>query len=282
RKDEYIGDCSDLDEIIVFREDGQFVVTKIQDKVFVGKGIIHVAVFRKGDERTVYNMIYRDGKTGVSYVKRFCILGVTRDKEYDLTGGAKGSKVLYFTANPNGEAEVINIQLRPHSKLRKLQFDLDYAEVAIKGRGSKGNIVSKYPIKKISLKTKGVSTLAGRKIWFDETLNRLNVDGRGIYLGEFDGDDKIFVLLKDGSYELRSLDLSTHFDNHMVRIEKYNPDKVYTLIHQDGKSGFYFVKRFLLENTAIGKRTTLINEEPGSKMILVTNVSNPLVKIDIT
>jgi len=282
KKDEYVGDCSDLDEIIVFREDGQFVVTKIQDKVFVGKGIIHVGVFRKGDERTVYNMVYRDGKTGVSYVKRFSILGVTRDKEYDLSGGAKGSKVLYFTANPNGEAEIINIQLRPHSKLRKLQFDLDFAEIAIKGRGSKGNIVTKYPIKKITLKAKGVSTLSGRKIWFDENLHRLNVDERGVYLGEFDGDDKIFVLLKDGSYELKPFDLSTHFDNQIVRIEKYNPDKVYTLIHRDGKTGFYYVKRFLLENTAIGKRTTLINEEPGSKMILTTNASKPIVKIDIT
>jgi len=250
--------------------------------VFVGKGIIHVGVFRKGDERTVYNMVYRDGKTGVSYVKRFSILGVTRDKEYDLSGGAKGSKVLYFTANPNGEAEIINIQLRPHSKLRKLQFDLDFAEIAIKGRGSKGNIVTKYPIKKITLKAKGVSTLSGRKIWFDENLHRLNVDERGVYLGEFDGDDKIFVLLKDGSYELKPFDLSTHFDNQIVRIEKYNPDKVYTLIHRDGKTGFYYVKRFLLENTAIGKRTTLINEEPGSKMILTTNASKPIVKIDIT
>lgn len=282
RKDEYIGDCSDLDEIIVFREDGQFVVTKIQDKIFVGKGIIHVAVFRKGDDRTVYNLIYRDGKTGVSYVKRFSVLGVTRDKEYDLTGGAKGSKVLYFTANPNGEAEVINIQLRPHSKLRKLQFDLDFAEVVIKGRGAKGNIVTKYPIKKISLKAKGVSTLSGRKIWFDETLSRLNVDGRGLYLGEFDGDDKILILLKDGSYELRSFDLSTHFDNDLSRIEKYDPEKVYTLVHRDGKSGIFFVKRFLIEPSAIGRRTSLINEEPGSKMILITAASKPVVKIDIT
>ncbi|HUH17726.1 DNA gyrase/topoisomerase IV subunit A [Albibacterium sp.] len=282
RKDEYIGDCSDLDEIIVFREDGQFVVTKIQDKTFVGKGIIHVAVFRKGDDRTVYNMIYRDGKTGVSYVKRFSILGVTRDKEYDLTGGAKGSKVLYFTANPNGEAELINIQLRPHSKLRKLQFDLDFAEIVIKGRGAKGNIVTKYPIKKISLKAKGVSTLSGRKIWFDEILSRLNVDGRGLYLGEFDGDDKILIILKDGSYELRSFDLSTHFDNDLYRIEKYNPEKVYTLVHRDGKSGVFFVKRFLIESTAIGRRTSLINEEPGSKMILATAATKPLVKVDIT
>jgi topoisomerase-4 subunit A len=189
---------------------------------------------------------------------------------------------LYFTANPNGEAEVINIQLRPHSKLRKLQFDLDFAEIVIKGRGSKGNIVTKYPIKKISLKTKGVSTLSGRKIWFDETLSRLNVDGRGLYLGEFDGDDKILILLKDGSYELRSFDLSTHFDNDLSRIEKYDPEKVYTLVHRDGKSGVYFVKRFLIESTAIGRRTSLINEEPGSKMILITAGPKPIVKVDIT
>ncbi len=282
KKDEYIGDCSDLDEIIVFREDGQFIVTKIQQKVFVGKGIIHVAVFRKGDDRTVYNLVYRDGQTGVSYVKRFSILGVTRDKEYDLTSGSKGSKVVYFTANPNGEAEVINLQLRPHSKLRKTQIDLDFAEIAIKGRGSKGNIVTKYPIKKITLKAKGVSTLSGRKIWYDEILGRLNVDERGKYLGEFDGDDKIFVLMQDGSYELRPFDLTTHFDAHISRIEKYNPDRVYTLIHQDGKSHYYYVKRFLIENTALGKRTTLINEEPGSKMILATNALQPKVKIEIT
>src|SRR5690554_1532459 len=282
KKDEYIGDCSDLDEIIVFREDGQFIVTKIQQKVFVGKGIIHVAVFRKGDDRTVYKLVYRDGQTGVSYVKRFSILGVTRDKEYDLTSGSKGSKVVYFTANPNGEAEVINLQLRPHSKLRKTQIDLDFAEIAIKGRGSKGNIVTKYPIKKITLKAKGVSTLSGRKIWYDEILGRLNVDERGKYLGEFDGDDKIFVLMQDGSYELRPFDLTTHFDAHISRIEKYNPDRVYTLIHQDGKSQYYYVKRFLVENTALGKRTSLINEEPGSKMILATNALHPRVKIDIT
>src|SRR5690606_38413097 len=189
RKDEYVGDCSDLDDIIVFRSDGKFLVTKVQDKVFVGKDVIHVAVFKKGDDRTVYNLIYRDGKTGTSYVKRFSVLGVTRDKEYDLTKGEKGSRVQYFTANPNGEAEVVGIQLKPQSKLRKLQFDIDFADVAIKGRSSQGNIVTKYPIKKITLKSKGVSTLAGRKVWFDDVLKRLNADGRGQYLGEFDGDD---------------------------------------------------------------------------------------------
>jgi len=281
RKDELVGECSDLDEIIVFREDGKFLVTKVQDKVFVGKDILHVAVFRKGDDRTVYNMIYRDGKTGVSYIKRFAVLGVTRDKEYELTAGNKGSKVWYFTANPNGEAELVHIQLKPHSKLRKTQFDLDFTDIAIKGRGSKGNIVSKYPLKKITLKAKGVSTLTGRKIWYDEILNRLNVDERGKYLGEFDGEDKIVIFHADGSYELSSFELNNHFDTQLLRIEKYDPEKIYTLVHQDGASSHYYVKRFTLENIAIGKRALLINETPGSKMILISAAANPLVRVDI-
>ncbi len=281
RKDEYVGDCSDIDDIISFRSDGKCIITKIQDKVFVGKDIIHVAVFKRNDERTVYNMIYRDGKTGVSYVKRFSILGVTRDKEYDLTKGTKGSTTLYFTANPNGEAEIINIQLKPHSKLRKLQLDLDFAEIAIKGRGSQGNIVTKYPIKKIVLKAKGVSTLAGRKIWYDNVLKRLNVDGRGQFLGEFDGDDKIMTLMADGTYELTSFDLSNHFDDKMIRIEKYNPEHVFNVVHRDGKSGVYYIKRFTFEDTPIGKRTSIINDEPGSKLILATRAAVPLVSLDI-
>ena len=281
RKDEYIGDCSDLDDVIVFRADGKCLVTKVQEKVFVGKDIIHVAVFKKGDDRTVYNMIYRDGKSGVSYIKRFSVLGVTRDKEYDLTKGEKGSKVLYFTANPNGEAEIVSIQLKPHSKLRKLQFDLDFAEVAIKGRSSQGNIVTKYPIKKIVQKTKGVSTLAGRKIWFDDVLNRLNADGRGRYLGEFDGEDKILAIMADGTYELCSFDLSNHFDDKLLRLEKYDPDRIYSVVHRDGKSGLYYVKRFTFEDAAIGKRIPIINEEPGSKLVLITHASAPIVRVDV-
>jgi topoisomerase-4 subunit A len=282
RRDEFVCDCSDLDEIIVFREDGKFLVTKVQDKVFVGKDILHVAVFRKADERTIYNMIYRDGKTGTSYVKRFAVLGVTRDREYDLTKGSKGSRVWYFTVNPNGEAEVVTIQLKAHSKLRKLQFDLDFADIAIKGRGSQGNIVSKYPLRKITLKSKGISTLSGRKIWFDEILCRLNVDERGKYLGEFDGDDKILLVHEDGSYELSSFELTNHFDNNLVRIEKFNPKRIYSMIHQDGKSKNYFIKRFLFEDIAFGRRVSLINEAPESKMILISAASNPLIKIDIT
>lgn len=281
RKDEYVGDCSDIDDIIVFRTDGKCIVTKVQDKVFVGKDIIHVAVFKKGDERTVYNLVYRDGASGTSYVKRFSVLGVTRDKEYDLTKGSKGSKALYFTANPNGEAEVINIQLKPHSKLRKLAFDLDLAEIAIKGRSSQGNTVTKYPIKKIVLKSKGISTLAGRKIWFDDTLHRLNADSRGKYLGEFDGDDKILLVHQDGTYSLSSFELSNHFDHNLPRIEKFNPQQVYTAVHQDGKSGTYYVKRFVFEDIVIGKRVSIINDEPGSKLIVLTRAVTPLVSLKL-
>lgn len=280
KKDEFVGDCSDIDEIIVFREDGKFTVTKVAEKNFVGKGIIHAQVFKKNDERTVYNMIYKDGPSGTAYVKRFSVLGVTRDKEYDLTKGGKGSKCLYFTANPNGEAEIVSIQLKPHSKLRKLQMDVDFAEIAIKGRGSQGNIVTKYPVKKITLKAKGVSTLAGRKIWFDDILKRLNVDARGKYLGEFDGEDKILTVNKNGIYELTSFDLTNHFDDNLTLMEKYDAEKVYSVIHFEGKSKNYYVKRFLFENTAIGKKSSIISEENGSKLILISGAAQPIVRVD--
>ncbi|MBU0695614.1 MAG: DNA gyrase/topoisomerase IV subunit A [Bacteroidetes bacterium] len=280
KKDEYVFDCSDLDDVIVFREDGVCLVTKVQDKTFVGKGILHVGVFKKNDERTIYNMVYKDGKTGTAYIKRFASGGVTRDKEYDLTKGSKGSKVLYFTANPNGEAEVINVALKPMSKLRKLTFDHDFAETAIKGRGSQGNILTKYAIKKITLKSKGVSTLAGRKIWYDPIVKRLNENGHGRYLGEFQAEDKILCVFNDGSYELSSFDLTNHFDDKMLRIEKLNPERVYACIHFDGKSKNYYIKRFTFEDLAIGKRTGFISEEPSSKMILLSNADHPIVKIE--
>jgi topoisomerase-4 subunit A len=280
RKDEYVFDCSDLDDIIVFREDGICLVTKVQDKTFVGKGILHVGVFKKNDDRTIYNMIYKDGKTGTSYIKRFAVGGVTRDKEYDLTKGTKGSKVLYFTANPNGEAEVVNVALKPMSKLRKLSFDLDFAETAIKGRASQGNIATKYAVKKITLKSKGVSTLAGRRIWFDDVVKRLNENGHGRFLGEFQAEDKILCVFADGSYELSSFDLTNHFDDKMVRMEKFNPESIYSVIHQDGKSKVYYIKRFKFEDIAIGKRIGFINEESGSKMIIITKAQHPIVKIE--
>jgi topoisomerase-4 subunit A len=280
KKDEFVCDCSDIDEIIVFREDGRCVVTKVQDKVFVGKEIIHVAVFKKNDERTVYNMIYKDGQSGVSFIKRFSVVGVTRDKEYDLTKGTKGTRVLYFTANPNGEAEIVNVQLKPHSKLKKLQFDEDFAALAIKGRNSIGNIITKYPVKKITLKSKGISTLSGRKIWYDDILKRLNADGRGKYLGEFDGDDRILTVLSTGIYELTSFDLNNHFDDKMIVIEKYNPAKVYSVVHIDGKSKNHMVKRFMFDNTATGKQTSIISDENGSKLVLITGLAQPVVKVE--
>lgn len=281
KKDEFVCDCSDLDEIIIFRGTGVFSVIKIQDKVFVGKDIIHVAVFKKGDDRTVYNMIYKDGESGVSYIKRFNVMGVTRDKDYDLTKGTKGSKLLYFTANPNGEAEVVNVALKPHSKLKKLSLDVDFAEISIKGRSSMGNIVTKFPVKKVLFKSKGVSTLAGRKIWFDDILKRLNVDERGLYLGEFDGADKIITLSPQGIYELSSFDLTNHFEDKMLLIEKYNPEKIYTVIHQDGKSKNYYVKRFTFDDIAIGKSASIISDEPGSKLLIISGAKQVCVSVDI-
>lgn len=281
RKDEFVADCSDIDEIIVFREDGKCIITKVADKTFVGKGILHAQVFKKGDERTIYNMVYKDGSSGISYIKRFAVVGVTRDKEYDLTKGSKGSKVLYFTANPNGEAEIITVQLKPHTKLKKLQFDMDYAEIAIKGRGSQGNIVSKYPIKKILLKSKGVSTLSGLKIWYDELLRRLNVDGRGKYLGEFDGEDKILQVHKDGWYELSTFELSNHFDADLVLIQKFDPEKPFAVVHYEGKAKNYFVKRFVFEPIAVGKKVSLISEENGSRFLYLTSNPAAVLTVDV-
>ncbi len=281
KKDEFVADCSDIDEIIVFREDGKFSVTKVAEKTFVGKGIIHAGVFKKGDERTIYNMIYRDGASGTNYIKRFAVVGVTRDKEYDLTKGSKGSKVLYFTANPNGEAEIITVNLKPHSKLKKLQFDLDFAETNIKGRASQGNILAKYPVKKIVLKSKGVSTLSGLKIWYDELLKRLNVDGRGKYLGEFDGDDKILQVNEGGWYELTTYELSNHFDPGIVLMQKYDPEQVYGVVHYDGKAKNYYVKRFTFEMQPVGKEVNIISDEPGSRLVFITGRPDAQVRVEV-
>ncbi len=281
KKDEYIGDCSDIDEIIVFREDGKFLVTKVADKSFVGKNIIHAQVFKKGDDRTVYNLIYKDGASGISYIKRFSVLGVTRDKEYDLTKGSKGTKVLYFTANPNGEAEVVTVQLKAHSKLKKLNIDLDFANIAIKGRSSMGNIVVKFPIKKIVLKTKGVSTLSGIKIWYDEVLKRLNVDNRGKYLGEFDGDDKILQVYQNGTYELSSFELNNHFDEGIVLMRKFDPEQVFGAVHYDAKAKNYFVKRFVFEAQPLGKLSSFISDEPGSKLVLISGRPDAQLQVEV-
>jgi topoisomerase-4 subunit A len=277
RKDEFISDCSDIDDIIVIRKDGTLVVTRVAPKVFVGKDILYAAVFKRGDKRTIYNMIYVDGKTKVTYMKRFSVTSITRDKEYELASENKGSKVLYLTVNPNGEAEVVTIHLRALQKLRKLRFDIDFAELAIKGRMAKGNIVSKFPVKKIELREKGISTLAARKIWFDDTVQRLNGEGRGTLLGAFKGEDKILSVYQNGDYRLSTFDLSTHFEEDMVLIEKWKPDQPLAAVYWDAAKKRYYVKRFLLDD--IEKKDSFISNSKGSYLELITTARQPVIEI---
>ena len=244
RRDEFIQECSDIDDVIVFTEDGQMMVTRIDKKKFVAKNIIHASVFKRKDKRTVYNVIYRDGKKGTSYIKRFFVTGVTRDKMYDLTRGTKDSKILYFTSNPNGEAEIVNVILRQTGSIKKLKWELDFADLVIKGRASKGNIVSKYSINKIEFKEQGLSTLKPRKIWFDETVQRLNVDSRGELLGEFKSDDKLLIILQNGVLKTVKPDVNMHFPEHMVSLEKWIPEKPISAIYFNGTKDRYFIKRF--------------------------------------
>jgi topoisomerase-4 subunit A len=279
KKDEYVCDCSDIDDIIVFCANGKFKVIKVAEKTFVGKDIIHAAVFKKNDDRTVYHLMYRDGASGKSFVKRFAITGITRDKEYDLSQGSKGTEVLYFTANPNGESEIVTVNLKPMSKLRKLAFDLDFAEIAIKGRASQGNIITKFPVKKVILKSKGVSTLGGREVWFDDAIHRLNTDGRGRFLGTFQGDDKILVVYVDGSYELTNFDISNHYDEKYFLLEKYDADRVIAAIHMDGESKASYVKRFQIESVTINKKFSFIMESTGSKCWFASTKVEPIVKV---
>ncbi len=277
KKDEFVAECSDIDDLIVFLRDGSMQITKVSDKTFVGKDIIHVAVFDKSDKRTIYNMIYRDGKSGPAYIKRFNVSGVTRDKVYDLTNESKGSQVLYFSANPNGEAEVITILLRQIGSIKKLKWDVDFAEMAIKGRGSKGNLVSKYPIKKIELKEKGISTLKPRKVWFDDTVQKLNVDGRGELLGEFRPNDKLLVISQSGKLKVIVPELTTHFDEDMVVLEKWIPSKPISAIYYDGEKERYYVKRFLVENET--KEESFITEHPNSQLEIVATDYRPVAEL---
>lgn len=281
KNDEYICDCSDIDDIIVFRKDGKMQVSKVADKLFAGKDIIHVDVFRKNDERRIYNMIYIDGKTKTSYAKRFAVMGITRDKEYDLTTGSAGSKVLYFTANPNSEAEIVEITLSPMSHARKLVFDFDFAELAIKGRQVLGNIVSKYLIKSIKLKHKGASTLGGRKIWYDEVIGRLNVDERGRYLGEFDTHDQILVLYKDGNYELTNFDLSNHYEvSQLLHIGKFRAKRPVSLIYYHDKEKAYMIKRFFIETLTQNKKFLCIPEGDKNRVVMATDQQTPVVVLE--
>ena len=277
KKDEFICDCSDIDDIIVIRKDGVYLITKVAEKVFVGNDILYAQVFLKNDERTIYNIVYQDGKDGPLFIKRCAVTGLTRDKEYNLTRGTPGSKIIYFSANPNGEGEVIKVHHKPKARLKKLVFEFDFGQLAIKGKSSMGNILTKNAVQKISLKEKGLSTLGGRKIWFDDAVFRLNVDGRGLYLGEFSADDKILVITKIGFFRITGFDLSNHFEDNILIIEKYRPGIVYSAIYWDAEQKFYYVKRFTIEESE--KPLCFINEDPESKLISLTEVEYPRFEI---
>ena len=280
KKSEYLCDCSDIDEIIVFRENGTFLVTKVSDKQFVGKNIIYADVFFRSDDRTIYNLVYENGKNGVAYAKRFAVGGITRDREYDLTQGKDGSKILYFTANKNGEAETIKITLKPKPKLKKTLFEFDFSTLAIKGRSSIGNTVSKNPVKNIVLGQKGISTLGALEVWFDKSVKRLNTESRGFKLGDFHADDKIIAYYQDGYYKITDLDISTHFDDGLLWVEKFNPNKPVTIVYLDGIKKKYFVKRTLPELSV--KRIDLIEKEQKQTLKLLSINYLPQIEIVYT
>ena len=277
RRHEYVCDCSDIDDIIVFTENCSMMVTKVDSKVFIGKNIVHAAVFKKKDLRTIYNMVYKDGDKGINFIKRFAVSGVTRDKLYKLSSSKKDSYVKYFSANPNGEAEKITINLRSNSKLKKLKWDVDFSEVIIKGRASRGNIITKNTIKNIELKEKGVSTLKPRKIWFDDTVQRLNVDGRGDLLGEFRGEDKILVVSQTGILKIISPELTTHFNEDMIILEKWIPKKPLSVVYFDSKKEKYFAKRFIVENE--NREEVFISNSKGSFLELISTDWRPVIEV---
>ena len=269
KKDEFLFNCSNIDDIIIFHKDGKYKIVKVADKIYVGKDIMHIDIFRKNDHRTIYNAIYRDGKGGIYYMKRFAVTGIARDKEYDLTQGKPGSRVTYFTANPNGEAEVIRVALKPALHLKKLEVIKDLSELAIKSRSARGNVLTKYDVKSITLKQKGHSTLGGRKVWFDPDVLRLNYDGQGMYLGEFVEDDRILVITTTGDYYTTSFDLTAHFDQNIWRIEKFDRDKVWSLAMWNADLGYYYGKRFQLDAQA--KSQNMLGENADSKMTILTD-----------
>ena len=276
KKDEYLCDCSDIDDVIVFTKKGEMQVVRVDSKVFVGKDIIHAAIFKRNDVRTIYNMIYRDGKKGTSFIKRFAVKGITRDKLYILTQGTEGSTVLYFTANLNGEAEVVNVTLRNSGSIKKLKWDLDFADLQIKGRSVRGNTVTKYSVLRVELKEKGVSTLKPRNIWFDKTIKRLNTDERGTLLGAFTGEDKILLINKDGNSKVVTPEMSLHFDDKLIRIEKWVPKKPLTAIYFDTEKGRYFIKRFLIESET--KEDNFLKD--GGELLFFNSDWRPIIEIE--
>ncbi|MBC7862855.1 MAG: DNA gyrase/topoisomerase IV subunit A, partial [Bacteroidia bacterium] len=277
KKDEFAFECSDIDDIIAFTKEGKMKVVKVSEKAFIGKDILHVAIFQKSDERTTYNMIYRDGPKGITFIKRFNVTGITRDKEYDLAKGTAGSEVYWFTVNPNGEAEKVMVHLRKVSGLRKFEIDVDFSEIQVKSRGSVGNIVTKYTVKNVTLKQKGKSTLGAEDIWFDDTVHRLNKDSKGTYLGKFIGDDKILTITSSGFYRLYNFDLLNHFDEDIIIIEKFYPQQTVSMVYFDAENKSYFTKRFIPE--IVSAKTLIISEAEGSLVELVTTQTNPIVQV---
>ena len=289
KKDEFVSNCSDIDDVIIFYRDGTYKIVRIAEKLFIGETerskkdkkkaeVIHIAVFRKNDERTIYNVVYRDGKNGASFIKRFNVTAVTRDREYDLTTGDPGSRVLYFTANPNGEAEVVKVILKPNPKLKRVFFDKDFSEINIKGRGSKGNLLTKLEVNKVTLKSHGSSTLGGRKVWYDSDIKRLNYDGQGKYLGEFDGNDQVLVMLTDGRYYLSNFDINNHYEDNIFRIEKYDAGKVWTCVYyNNAQSDFLYIKRFQLEASV--RMQSFMGEVPAENIVLVTDTAFPRILV---
>ena len=278
KKDEFVCNCSDIDDIIIFYKDGKYKVIRVAEKIFVGKNVLYLAVFKKSDSRTIYNAVYRDGKKGWYFIKRFNVTSLTRDKEYDLTQGTPGSRVMYFSANPNGEAEIIKVTLDPNPKLKKIFIDKDFSEVMIKGRASKGNLLTKFPVHRIGLKSHGHSTLGGRKVWYDPDVNRLNYDDHGRLLGEFYDDDQILVILKSGDYYLSNFDLNNHYEENILRIEKYDVDKIWTAILYDADNqGYPYIKRFQME--ASKKKQNWLSDNPESKLILLTDTPYPRIQL---
>ena len=278
KKDEYVCNCSDIDDIIIFYKDGKYKVIRVADKIFVGKNVLHLQVFKKNDTRTIYNAVYRDGKKGFCFIKRFNVTSMTRDKEYDLTQGTPGSKVMYFTANPNGEAEIIKVTLDPNPKIKKIFFDKDFSEIMIKGRTSKGNLLTKFSVHRIGLKSHGHSTLGGRKVWYDPDVNRLNYDEHGQLLGEFYDEDQILVVLQNGDFYLTNFDLNNHFEENILRIEKYEADKVWTAILWDADNqGYPYLKRFVMD--ASKRKQNWLSDNPASKLILLTDTVYPRIQV---
>ena len=277
KKDEFICNCSDIDDVIIFYRDGTYKVVKVADKMFVGKDILYVNVFKRNDNRTIYNVVYRDGKHGYNYIKRFAITSINRDKEYNLTKGTEGSRILYFSANPNGEAETVKVILKPKPRQKLFVFEKSFSDIAIKGRGSQGNLLTKSEIHKVSLKQKGSSTLGGRRVWFDWDVLRLNYDGRGEELGEFQSEEQILAIMPNGDFYATNFDLSNHYEANMMTLEKYQPNKVWTAVVYDADQKYYYLKRFLLEATA--RKQNFVGDNPKSRLILLTDEAYPRVEI---